>query len=587
MGIPFYFKHLVTQYADIVLPLNQLNDRCNRLYLDFNCAIHHAAQAILQKHPTMPDAPLEEQILHDVVQFVKKLISRLRPKSLVYIAVDGVCPVAKMVQQRKRRYIGHWRQHLLRAEAKKHGIPMSTWDNNAITPGTPFMTKLNVALHAFANAWQQANARASAPTLIVSDSNESGEGEHKIYEHLRMNPVDASQGVDIVYGLDADLIMLSLISSAHIYLLREKPVFNIPGMRNLQDSFLVLDVARLRNALYDDLHARAPDPVHVPADTSTIFDYVVLCFLLGNDFLPSLSFIKIKEQGVDLLIQLYMDVRCLLNGAPLYDHEKKGVAGLNTQFLTLLLARLSAVEDASMDEVTAAYYKRTVGAAARFSKRSSTHTPVDTLSSSLDNYPTWNKLPQGLIDPSQHGWRLSYYHHLFPQETSAYGEGCGYSCTDVNAVCRCYLHGIGWTLSYYFDGPQQALRQPWHYPYNYSPTLLDVSNYVSTHQATLLEDIQTGLSSLTPIHIEPQAQLLCVLPPTSKTLLPPVLQAIMNEVQWGCVHCYPVSFKLCTFLKTYLWEVSPMLPPLPFNKIIACYQKARDQENVTTVEALS
>ena len=61
---------------------------------------------------------------------------------------------------------------------------------------------------------------------IFNDSSIHGEGEHKIMQYLKkINESD----INIVHGLDADLIMLSMIKSNKIYLLRERTEYNIEG----------------------------------------------------------------------------------------------------------------------------------------------------------------------------------------------------------------------------------------------------------------------------------------------------------------------------------------------------------------------
>ena len=70
---------------------------------------------------------------------------------LLYLALDGVAPRAKMNQQRGRRYLAasnrakeaQEQQRLAAAWAK---APPAEWDHNAITPGTAFMHRLGECL---------------------------------------------------------------------------------------------------------------------------------------------------------------------------------------------------------------------------------------------------------------------------------------------------------------------------------------------------------------------------------------------------------------------------------------------------------
>ena len=55
--------------------------------------------------------------------------------------------------------------------------------------------------------------------VIISDSNEPGEGEHKILQYLKQNYSDDNgENQYLIYGLDADLIMLSMASKSTIFI---------------------------------------------------------------------------------------------------------------------------------------------------------------------------------------------------------------------------------------------------------------------------------------------------------------------------------------------------------------------------------
>ena len=93
-----------------------------------------------------------------VFDYVDKLISIIRPKKLIYLAVDGVAPRAKMNQQRSRRFRAAIEsqknseiENGILKEWKRLGLThpnenKKSFDSNTITPGTPFMAKLTEAL---------------------------------------------------------------------------------------------------------------------------------------------------------------------------------------------------------------------------------------------------------------------------------------------------------------------------------------------------------------------------------------------------------------------------------------------------------
>ena len=62
------------------------------------------------------------------------------------------------------------------------------WNTTAITPGTKFMLELNklVAEH-FDNS-KSSFSKFKVDTILVSGSNRSGEGEHKLFDYIRIHP---------------------------------------------------------------------------------------------------------------------------------------------------------------------------------------------------------------------------------------------------------------------------------------------------------------------------------------------------------------------------------------------------------------
>jgi len=508
MGIPFYFKTLVNRHHGIVKSVDS-SFKCNRLFLDFNSILHMCAS----------ESKTHRAIMDDALAYIEKLIHTAKPKDLLYVAVDGTCPNAKMVQQRKRRFISAWRRDILGGR----------WDSNIITPGTCFMREFDELGAAFC-----AGLEKKYPSLKVkfSGSSEFGEGEHKIFEHIRQTERVKQLQIeeDVVYGLDADLIMLSLLSkrSSSIHLLRERPVFDLPLPGNTE--FSTMDIHALSKRIEEEY---GPNSVR---------DYVTLCIALGNDFIPPLSFLKIKNNAVDYIMGIYKNV-VTIHQSRLFDED----GSLNLILLSEIIGQIAKNEDAYFQEAHTVY----MGRRPFINKRGD---PQAVRAMELDNFPSLNK-SGAEIAPEKPGWRARYYQQLFGSTSSDI----------VNRACKEYMEGIIWVTKYYTGLHGAPLS--WSYTYSYSPTALDFSNYIgSLNEIPKIESPMNdaeflGIMTLT------HAQLLAVLPPQSISILPDELKSIMTDVKRGCVHMYPIRFKMNTYLKYYLWECTPKLPEIDVRKI--------------------
>ena len=149
-----------------------------------------------------------------IINYINYLIDYVKPTELIYIAVDGVAPVAKLNQQRKRRYKSVIDNQIKYNLQRKYHIPHNeSWSNIVITPGTNFMIKLDKALIKLKNTNNK---------IIYSSYQEPGEGEHKILQYIKNNIKPDTQDYNVIYGLDADLIFLTFASGVNnLLLLRE------------------------------------------------------------------------------------------------------------------------------------------------------------------------------------------------------------------------------------------------------------------------------------------------------------------------------------------------------------------------------
>lgn len=81
---------------------------------------------------------------------IDELVHVTKPKKVLFLAVDGVAPRAKMNQQRARRFKSAKEREMLTNQLRAQGknVP-EMFDTNAISPGTEFMVNLCNQLHFF------------------------------------------------------------------------------------------------------------------------------------------------------------------------------------------------------------------------------------------------------------------------------------------------------------------------------------------------------------------------------------------------------------------------------------------------------
>lgn len=521
MGIPAFAKTITQKYPNIVTSDTAIKSQCGRLFLDLNCAIHPVAQRCMK---TFKDkASYEDSVVKSVIDYIYKIVAFSKPHELLFIAIDGIPPRAKMSQQRKRRYVSSWRKDEV---ARLTGMHPFLWDTNAITPGTDFMNTLSSKLH------QHFEGTQHTFDIIFRDSNTPGEGEAKIMDYIGIAENTELSQHDVIYGLDADLIMLSLASirpekrSPPIYLLREPTSYDV---RNSEKPFLYFDITLLNKC------------ISIEVGAGRVWDYILLCFLLGNDFMPPLSYLKIKNKGIDSLMGAYHK-SCVASNEYLVH-----ATSINFDALVRLLECIKDDEDTEIIKAESIYFKEVKP----FHNAGKNISPVDRVLNEMDTFPMTHKMAS--VKPQKSGWRLNYYNQMFKTT----------DLQDINDICKTYCEAIVWTHAYYFN--RSCISNNWCYRYEYSPSALDLHNYLTS---TKLEDVVKGIEQeCANVEFTTDLQLLMVLPPASIDLIKPPLRSMMNDVSLGCVYMYPSTFSIGTYLKSFLWECHPELPPMDVCKI--------------------
>jgi 5'-3' exoribonuclease 1 len=176
--------------------------KINNLYFDANSIIYDTVRTI--DFTNLDDSEIN-CIIKNVFKKIDEYINLIEPNNLIYIGFDGTCPRAKLEQQRSRRYKSTYQTSISKTIFKD--AKPDPFNTTAITPGTIFMNTLTVQLNKYYGEPKKYNVK----NIILSSSDKFGEAEHKIFQFIRTNVDYHKEMKTVIYGLDADLIMLCII----------------------------------------------------------------------------------------------------------------------------------------------------------------------------------------------------------------------------------------------------------------------------------------------------------------------------------------------------------------------------------------
>lgn len=572
MGVPALFAYVARRFRGVVFPCAASDDVSDFLYVDMNGVIHACTHPEHRPHP-----PDESAMLEEICIYVDKLVQLARPQRAVFLAIDGVAPCFKMRQQRCRRFLAV-KERAMRKSTNADTVSTKRFDHTVITPGTAFMAKVadklrdHVVKHCSDGGWTF--------DVIISDASDPGEGEHKIMDlvrAMRAQPCYSPTQRHVVYGLDADLILLGLCThEVRWKCLREH--VEAPGDAErcgfchdaghgtddcprktdpppvAHRPFDWLDVGRLREGLCAKLETRAG----LTEGEQALDDFVGLAALAGNDFLPHLPGLEVHAGAMDNIAAVQR--RCRRSGAGPVIVD----GGLNKEGLAAALDALAA-----RDEVRLAAAPDTGTANAQGATKSRSSPLVGSKSEAAARA------------------RASEYARTL-------GPG-----VDTHKVCRDYLRALAWVVAYYWcaqglsrasegKGPHangehaqptpsphvRACRRgcpSWEYayPHFYAPFAYDL--------ARTLEDMTPAeFGSLTTFHpgrpARPLVQLVSVLPPESAWCLPEALRPIMDAgSELGDL--FPANPHIDMHGKTELWQGVMHLPLVPLHRVNAAVER--------------
>lgn len=557
------------------------------LLLDLNGIIHTSCQKIykygsfelkflLKKSPPVNSGDKDLLVFEDVLKSINSLIGIIDPQEVV-LCIDGIAPISKQIQQRQRRFLSR----------KTNG----GFDSNCISAGTDFLYRLGIYLKNSIERKME-NEWLNVSTVYFMDSLVPGEGEHKLFDFLRSNQTRITN-INfniIVVGNDADLIMLSLLISTLfikknlIYILRE-------DLTSKKLNYILVNI----NQFKTNILKFAMDKPDFKSNhfEFVVCDFVILCFMVGNDFLPSIPLFNIYDGGLDLMMKYYFNnsgyITFKSNSNNPYD--QLGVEEPNTINITQESQYTTSNSFiTTKDEVKQPKHtnhdnplkviiiqKTSEDDLINKHKDIKDHKKIQISFKNLCDY--FNYLTEVICPQAVQHYKTREYGFpnilldvacdkktSFKDKTNHYLKTYTIHHNINKTLVHAYLMEIDWVFNYYVYGGYMV---DWkmYYPSQFAPTSIDLRCYIKKFN-NVKKFHSTCNKGPNDFKIDPFFQLLCILPPHSCDLLPYPLNKILTE---NMVNFHPKDIQIDCEGKLNDWEGIPILPPLDYQKIFELY----------------
>jgi 5'-3' exonuclease len=483
---------------NIGVNIDNLMIDCNGLFHSstqkvYEYGSHKPAKRLMKSRSSNNGKPID--VFEDVCKNIEDILRIVKPSKRLILCVDGPAPLSKQNQQRQRRF---------KSASEKDDEEFKNFDSNCLTPGTDFMDCMSVYIDRYIRENITNNSLWSNIEVIFSSEKVPGEGEHKCINYIRIHG-------DIfdtycIHGLDADLIMLALGTYLpKFWILRD-------DLYDSKNAYFVIDIGTIRKNLILKMRWDVKDKKF--DSRYSVNDFIFMCFMVGNDFLPHIPSLEIITGGIDTMIDIYKNV------AKSYGHLtviSNGNVIIQLLPLEVFLGTISIHEKKMFENklLDKKFFKDEI---------------LENNSTYLDGKYTVN------ID----SFKKEYYKEKFK--------------SPVKNVCHEYIKGLQWVISYYTKGVPDW---KWCYKHHYAPFAAELADNSSTYK----RDINKNVS----IPTTPFQQLLSVLPPASAKLIPYPLSTLLTDKDSKLAAFCPETFKVDLSGMTREWEGTVLLPMVDFN----------------------
>jgi|688.fasta_scaffold136999_1 5'-3' exonuclease len=474
MGVLRLFRYYLNKYKDFYIPLKQSSDvkRGNDVFLiDLNAIFHPCCREVFtpERRLLRPSAPkpldeLKLKAFNNITSRIETLVKVANVRRVIYLAIDGVAGCCKQSQQRKRRFMG----------ARERSKVNTAFDFANITCGTAFMKELND----FILEWAKEKRKTDWKYLriIFNGVDVPGEGEHKLVRWISNNKKRFKSWC--IYSPDADLLMLGLLLDVTSLSILKDNIYS-----DIKAEFLLVLIDRLKACVLSEMsYVEFAQLEHNVPDSwdndRVIKDYVMFLFMLGNDFLPTVSSLDIASSGIDVLVKAYCETITTKG------YLLSTVNTLNKDSFLELIKKMALLEPYLIVQKYISVKTLTPDLLVRKYLDFSENTPT----LDFDNY------------------RVEYYQQKLNFQSQEAQEG-----EKINRLCEEYLEGIHFVIQYYSVG---IPTYKWFFNYHYAPLFSDLAKYIDGSK----QDLEFKWVFHKPLH--QLENLISVLAPSSFDILP-------------------------------------------------------------------
>lgn len=489
--------------------------KVDRLFIDFNAMIHNAINEAYRtddehEKEKMFKSPESYWLGDDgvaglIMAEIIAILDIVRPESLLYIAADGPVMKAKLIQQRQRSF-----------KSKPGGEP---FNRNQVKPGTEFMQTICAEIRSrlAKHAENVISARDSFPRVVeFSDATAFGEGEHKIMIAMKRKTDRVGRGrrpIDVIYSPDSDMHFLTYLHAS--------PEDNVIIMRKVHEvkedgeEFEYFYATKIRDAL-------------MRKGFHSIRDFVLICCLGGNDFVPALPFLKFGDGDVfGALSKAYLDTF----GKDRRHEVMYNASKVNWGMFQRYLESLEPISEQFLSEV----------GKAQVSQSYKYYDPLngDDRRSKVLMWAMGDESSEYKPEFNQAFFNQKYKQFIFGtfHESHEIREDFNFDST-IEQV-RNYLEGLVWVMSYY-DNQDAGVNHDWAYQFHYPPDVADLRKYVMIYKDNPTWEFNP-LNTTIQVRNTPLEHLMAILRKEDLHLVPAIVRTLFLQEM---PHLFPESVQI-------------------------------------------